>query len=129
MIIFHCHLLNNISRIKNKSLDDIMKSYDYYYGHVPRDVKENFKEKCLQIFKINSFKEYYEKLGLHYHGDVFLSHQLLRAYEIANKIKYIILIDGRYNPNNHNNYNNQNDPNDPNILNNLKYNYLNQIIL
>ena len=118
MIIFHCHLLNNISRIKNKSLDDIMKSYDYYYGHVPRDVKENLKEKCLQIFKINSFKEYYEKLGLHYHGDVFLSHQLFRAFEIANKIKYIVLINGIYT----NNFYNINS-------NNTKYEYLPQIIL
>ena len=125
MIILHCHLLNNISRIKNKSLDDIMKSYDYYYGQAPRNIRVDLKKNYLKIFKINSFKKYYEYFGLYYHGDVFLSHQLLRAYEIANKIKYIILIDGKYNPNNPN----TNDPNDPNILNNLNYNYLNQIFL
>lgn len=114
MIVLHCSLLNNISRVKNKSLDNIMKSYDYYYGQPPRDIREKFKENYLKIFKINSFKEYYEALGLHYHGDVFLSHQLFRAFEIANKIKYIILTDGKYN----NFYNN-----------NTKYNYLKEIVL
>ena len=115
MILLHCCLLNNISRIKNKSLNDIMKSYDYYYGQVPRDIKDSFKIKYYKIFKINSFKEYYQELGLHYHSDVFLSRQLFRAFEISNKIRYIILTDGIYN----NEFYNNND----------KYSYLNTIIL
>jgi hypothetical protein len=132
MIILHCHLLNNISRIKNKSLDDIMKSYDHYYGQAPRDIRKNFKENYLKISEINSFKKYYEYFGLYYHGDVFLSRQLLRACEIANKIKYIILKDGKYNKNDFHNKDDTNDSyntNYSNYSNDTKYNYSNQIIL
>jgi hypothetical protein len=69
-------------------LSDVINNYNYYYGLPSREICNTFNDKVKEIMNIDSWKDYYNALGLHYHGDNYLSKQFYRTYIISNKIGY-----------------------------------------
>jgi hypothetical protein len=86
--VFYYYFLNNIAKSKSLMLSDVINNYNYYYGLTSREIRNTFKDKVKEIMNIDSWKDYYNALGLYYHGDNYLSKQLYRTYIISNKIGY-----------------------------------------
>ncbi len=86
--VFYYYFLNNIAKSKSLMLSDVINNYNYYYGLPSREIRDTFKDKVKEIMNIDSWKDYYNALGLHYHGDNYLSKQFYRTYIISNKIGY-----------------------------------------
>ena len=86
--LFYHYFVTQIAKPKGQSLDQVMDIYDAYYGFPSREIRDSFQVKIKNISETSSWKEFYAKLGIHYHGPKYLSKQLHRARRISDEIGY-----------------------------------------
>lgn len=88
LLVFNLYFLNKIARPPGKSLKDVARIHDYYYGKPDPDIRSKFQEDIQKIYQIKSWKDFYREIRVSYRGDGFIGNQLFWAYNDSNACGY-----------------------------------------